>query len=269
MNDKLKNVLLSIGATFVVLMLFRAVSYLIEPLFTNGFVKDLVSEMIFAGMALAAVFILKKTDMFQSDPEALKKGWLSAGFEIGLCLFILVLGLGNLLNATATIPEIICFIVFVLLVGFTEEILFRGLIQRSFHEYFGEDSWHHVIFAIIASGVVFGLFHISNVFRTGVSFNGALVQAIVNCFSGMYFCSIYFRTGKNVWFLAFLHGIYDGLAMISSGRLNGVGLESLISNSGGNPLMAGLVWGAIYTVVLVIVLRPQKINPLLKQKPEK
>ncbi len=123
-----------------------------------------------------------------------------------------------LFSADAPAPSIDRIIVFLLsnfLIGFAEEILFRGLISTTLLEYFGTAS-SGILKACFLSSLLFGLMHLTN--YTGGNPSGVLMQVFATFGSGILYCAIYFRTG-NFWLLVFIHAledIYAGIAELFS-----------------------------------------------------
>ena len=182
------------------------------------------------------------------------------------------MGLGKLLEASASPAQWLFLLGQVALVGFCEELLFRGMIQRAFHRLFGEDSFSHVFLAVFCSGLIFGCAHLVNLDRGNPPL-AAVFQAGVNAFIGMYYCAVFFRTGKNIWYVAALHGLYDLVGMIANGRVNGASQSSVLNVGGGNltgkaVLFGILLWGLVYLLPTLFILRPKKIQPLLTKQPD-
>jgi membrane protease YdiL (CAAX protease family) len=83
------------------------------------------------------------------------------------------------------------------LVGFIEELLFRGLIYRALED------WRGVRFAIWGSTLTFGLYHVGS-----QGLLGALGTSII----GLLFAVIRWRSG-GILGLAFIHGLVDFIAV--------------------------------------------------------
>ena len=158
---------------------------------------------------LMGTMILRKAWIFRLDPVLLKKGWTAAIPLWILILFMLVSFLRQKPGITAGPADIFFFVMEMLCVGFSEETLFRGLLQNAFHDLFGEDTAEHVILAVFCAGFCFGAVHLTNALRPGVEFRSAATQAFVAVASGLLFCAVYFRTGKNLWYNMLLHALKD------------------------------------------------------------
>lgn len=271
-KENTKGVLLAIAAALASITIYHLIGKVISGMISDEFVSVLLSEIVFAILAFISVMLLKQKDLFHSDPALFKSGWKSAGLLIFIIVAFGVMGLAQLFDVKITPVQWALFIVQVLLVGVAEEILFRGLIQRAFHRFFGEDSMANVYKAIVCSGIIFGLVHLVNMDR-GNPMLASVLQAGVNCFAGIYYGAVFFRTGKNIKYLIILHALYDYVGMVSNGRLKGESINSILSPGGGPPTLraaaaAILVWGCIYLLSTIFILRPSKVKPLLTNTEE-
>lgn len=264
-NKKKREILLAVAAVFVSLFLYRFFGRMVKGLVKDEFLGNMLAQAVFALFVLAAVLLLKKTEIFRSDLNALINGWFSAGFLLFLILFLFCAGTLPSANMTVTTVQILYFAVQILLIGFCEETLFRGLVQNSLHAYFGEDNRKHVLLAVFIAGAVFGLTHLTNGLQPGVDLFAAACQATVTAFMGAYLGAVYYRTGKNLWYLMLLHGLYDGGALIVSGALSGNNMVSIIGASGSAGVQGVLIWVGVYLLLTLFLLRKDKIASFLKE----
>lgn len=93
-----------------------------------------------------------------------------------------------------------------LLVGISEEVMFRGVLFRAF------DKAMAIWPAILITSVLFGAVHILNVFITG-ELLPALMQAIAATMSGVVFMAILLRTGS-IWPAIVYHFLWDCLLFL-------------------------------------------------------
>lgn len=263
----IKDVLLAVAATVISLTVYRFFGEIIKNTISNELYANFLGEAIFTAVAVLSVFVLKRTDVFQSEPDRLKDGWLSAGFLFVIILFFGFFSIVGILNAALSLPEWLAAFGFFLLIGLCEEILFRGLIQGALHGMLGEDTHGKVLLAVALGGLAFGATHLTNFLR-GISFQASLVQAIVTSFMGMYFGAIYYRTGKNVWYVALLHSVYDAVLLMTNGYLSGTTVNTALNAAGEGGTYTALIWPVIYTALVLFILRPKKIEPLLKKQIE-
>ncbi|MBP3870239.1 MAG: CPBP family intramembrane metalloprotease [Faecalicoccus sp.] len=266
-KQKVKGILLAIAAMIVSLVVYRIAGAVIDNFVTNRFLRNLLAELCFAIMALISVIVLKKTKIFKTDKKFLKSGLSAAGLLYGVIAFQGFFSLGMLLNTTASFGEILLFIPFCFLIGFCEEVIYRGLVQNAFHDYFGEDSLGHVWCALICSAIVFGASHLTNAFRPGGDIASAAVQAFGTMGMAVFLGAIYFRSHKNIWLLIILHGVFDMVVMIGSGILAGTDLSALLNNYSAN-FIGALFWNVVYILTSLFLLRPKKVEPLLKKEEE-
>ena len=266
-KEQLKGIVQAVAATFVSIFIYHNGLHGLAGLDLNDFAASFLCEAVFALLAFLSVILLKKQEIYRCDMELLKKNWTCAGFFAVYIIIILGFALAARIEITITPIEVLLFLGHIFLVGFAEETFFRGLIQTAFHQYFGEDTKAHVVMAIVCSGAVFGMAHILNA-SNGLSFPAASTQALGNVFTGMFICAIYFRTGKNIWFMIFLHALYDGIAMIINGRLSGASLHDLLSNAENVGTGGILALCAVYLIVIAVILRDKKVEPLLKKGKE-
>ena len=130
------DLIMAVCAVFISLMIFKLAKIPLGQLLPEGFFRDMLGEAVFAGCALAFVLVLKKTEIFKCDGEKLKMEWISAFMVfvmMALPAFSAVVELGHL---TCSAGEFIMFLIYVFLIGFTEEVLFRGLVQNAFFRLF-------------------------------------------------------------------------------------------------------------------------------------
>ena len=97
-----------------------------------------------------------------------------------------------------------------LLVGVTEEITFRGIVVAG-----ARRTWNREGFALVASSVLFGLFHLPNWFL-GQSLPTTIRQVVVTAFLGMVFFALRRASGALLSCIV-LHAVYDW--MIIQGAL--------------------------------------------------
>lgn len=260
-----KEVLPAIIATILSLAVFKICGLIVDNIIDNDFVVGLINQIIFAIATLVSVHVLKKTKIFQFDIKDLKAGWPSALLLIVFISFIAYMCVEEGIQITVPIWEVLVFITQMLLVGFCEEVLYRGLIQNAWHAFFKEDTRLHVFLAILCTGITFGLSHLTNGFDPAIGFAAAFNQALATSFMGMYFGVIYFRTGKNIWFLIILHALYDFVLSITNGRLSGVNMEDLLASAQTIKLSSIFIQGAVIMFAIALALYSKRTDALLKK----
>lgn len=259
----LKELIAALAATVIILVISKILTNTILDTVSDEVYRLFYSKIIMAGLVLIAVIILRKMRIHLFRFRLLRAGLLTGLFLVFLSIFRLLLAQDTV---TDTGTRMLIFIIAMLLVGYTEEALFRGLVQNAFHRIFGEESWQAVWGACICAGILFGAAHLSNIFQPDVSAPAAIVQAIANAFVGVYFCAMYYRTGKCLWYVIIIHAFNDFCAFLGTRFLGGGSAGATISGTAiplENMLMALPMMAVLYLLPALIVLRPGKVKPLL------
>ncbi|CAM4303176.1 CPBP family intramembrane glutamic endopeptidase [Paenibacillus typhae] len=127
-------------------------------------------------------------------------------YYIPLVIIALVQPVMGGLNVQLTSAEVLLFLVFTLIVGFTEETIFRGIIRDKLKD-------KGPVFYIVFSSVFFGLLHISN------ALNGTdpihIVLQVVNAFLIGLILALQIETTGNIIPLILFHFVYDALAFMT------------------------------------------------------
>ncbi|HRQ90886.1 MAG TPA: type II CAAX endopeptidase family protein [Bacteroidia bacterium] len=107
------------------------------------------------------------------------------------------------------------------LIGFSEEVIFRGFLQSAFIKWF-RGKQGGIVFAVLLSSASFGMMHLANCFQSidvgprfrvefdaaGQSIVNALVQVVYATFFGVFFGAILLKSNK-LWPLVFIHALVD------------------------------------------------------------
>ncbi len=265
MNKKRKLIL----TIFVVAVIF-AVNLLTNKIF-DGFSNRYLAEFLVrfknAVTAVVGAIILKQLWIYyRADAALLKKGWTAGILDLIVTLFVLIAFLLSKPSITAGPLDILFLVLELICVGIHEETLFRGLLQNAFHDFFGEDTGGHVVLAVVCAGLLFGAVHLTNALKPGVSIGDAAIQAVSVCGTGIFYGAVYFRTGKNLWYNALIHGIHDGAVFLLQGALSGADSSVIISQaSQSNNMVTGIGQSVLYAAVGLFLLRKKKVGPLLKK----
>ena len=148
------------------------------------------------------------------------------------------------------------FVICMILVGITEELLCRGVLAELLLRRYGatkQGIWK----AVIVSGVLFGLAHLSNLISAQPV--GVLVQCVIAGMMGMAFAAIYFRTGC-IWVTVFLHAFVDICALITGGLYSGALAETI---SDYQPFQ--LIGVIPYVILILVLLRKKKMNQIVER----
>ena len=150
--------------------------------------------------------------------------------------------------------KIAVFVITVFLIGFTEEIFFRGVVANLFFDKYGKTP-AGVWVATIASGLVFGLMHIGNILSADKV--GVLVQVFAVTAMGIALSAIYYRC-RNIWVLIFVHAFLDFCGAFTAGVTGGT-----ISGEVSSYIPDQCASAVPYLIVAFILLRPKKLREIL------
>jgi membrane protease YdiL (CAAX protease family) len=174
---------------------------------------DLVRHGINPSIAAAGLFLLVVVLLFRWVREV----GLAQGPQRGTLrviwpwLMFLALFVASALNSGLPPASVSLFILAnTMLVGWSEEVMFRGVWMRGLHRSFG------IWVAIIGSSLIFGAIHVLNVFLTG-DLRGAVIQAVAAFLSGVFLAAVRLRT-QSLWTGIVLHGLWDaGTFLVAAG----------------------------------------------------
>jgi membrane protease YdiL (CAAX protease family) len=174
---------------------------------------DLVTHGITPSLAAASLFLLVVVLAFRWWHEV----GLAQGPQRGTLkviwpwLLFLALFAANALTAGLPPVAVTLFILAnTMLVGWSEEVMFRGVWLRGLFRSFG------IWAAILGSSLIFGAIHVLNVFLTG-DLRGAVLQAGAAFLSGVFLAAVRLRTGS-LWTGIVLHGLWDaGTFLVAAG----------------------------------------------------
>ncbi|WP_342422051.1 CPBP family intramembrane glutamic endopeptidase [Paenibacillus sp. FSL E2-0178] len=128
-------------------------------------------------------------------------------FYIPMLLLAVAQPLMSGINVELTAAEVISIVIMTLLVGYTEESIFRGIIR---------DKLKHKgpVFYIVFSSVFFGVLHMANALG-GKDIISTLLQ-VANALLLGFVLALLIEAGNNIIPLIGFHFIYDALAMVSN-----------------------------------------------------
>jgi membrane protease YdiL (CAAX protease family) len=132
-----------------------------------------------------------------------------------------------------------------LLVGFFEEILFRGVFFSVLASVF-ERTKKGLIWTYLITSVAFGAIHLLNVFQSG---GAAILQAGYSILTGGLFGFVLIKT-KNIIFPAITHAVYNFCGLLYTSHI-GLGAGSIIDLPTG--IMMAIISVCIGVFVLVCV----------------
>jgi membrane protease YdiL (CAAX protease family) len=174
---------------------------------------DLVKHGLSSSLATASLFLLVVVVLLRWWREVgLAKGPQRGTLRvIWPWLLFLALFAASGLNAGLPPASVTLFILAnTMMVGWSEEVMFRGVWLRGLHRSFG------IWVAILGSSLIFGAMHVLNVFLTG-DLRGAVLQAAAAFLSGVFLAAVRLRTGS-LWTGIVLHGLWDaGTFLVAAG----------------------------------------------------
>lgn len=250
----------SIGLTalFLLSSLLGSIPLLIWPgmMEYSEYLAELVAELVALLVMTLATLVLGMGDTFWPSGRPLREKLLPCAalliFYTIAMLEELILCIGQPVQSGA---RIVFFVLCMLAVGVTEELVFRGLITRMLYEKYGHSSLG-VWFSVLISSLLFGAVHMTNA-AAGIPTAGVAVQMGAAACMGICLSAIYLRSGS-LWPVALLHGYMDFCALISSGVFAGDSIEDLI----GGYSIANLIAGLGYAAIGIFLLRPSKMRKL-------
>jgi CAAX amino terminal protease family. len=229
-----------------------------------------VREIILKVIPVVILSIVFKTSDVLKNTKNFGKSLLSGlAIIIYTALYSLFLLAIMLLGETPfkSVPEIIMFVLFVFLVGFSEELLCRGIMTETMLRKYGNTK-KGIWLSILVSSVGFGLLHFSNILM-GQSVIDTVVQVIATTFIGVFFNAIYVRH-RNVYAIALIHGLIDFVAMFIQGVIQGNAILKVYEDS----TAATTAFEAIITVLVhclflvtsLVILRKKKLNEVIENQ---
>lgn len=169
----------------------------------NEPLAELVSNGIAPGLVLAPIFLIAAMAWLRWDGLGLSAP-VSGRSLVVLWLPLLYI-FGILFATTANgwpSSRIISFVAInCILVGISEELMFRGILFR------GALEKMTVTKALILSTILFGLVHVFNVFITGLFLDSA-IQAMAAFMSGIFYVAVRIRT-RSLYPMIIVHALWD------------------------------------------------------------
>lgn len=153
--------------------------------------------------------------------------------------------------------EIAIFVACMFAIGLAEETLCRGLVANILLKAFG-DNPYGVRFSVLISGILFGLFHLTNLLSGQIDFTGVITQVVLTSAIGMTFTTIYYRT-RNLWVVIFIHALNDFAALLPSGIFNSGSLTDEISSYS----LVNLIGLVPQFIIIIFLLRPKGMEQIL------
>lgn len=248
-----------VAVILVYLLIFHSGSLVVMMVLEQSFAIQLASMLIADAVLLVILWAMGLAKVLVQKSKGLLYSLGTGGYMIMIGATAAVSNFAMYgftedfkLQALAPAGEIFIFILAMLGIGFTEELVFRGLVTNILKEKFSVRTDKGIFFVIVIQGVLFGACHMTNML-SGVGLESAMVQSIMASFLGMLLGAVYLRTGS-LWFVMLLHAWNDFGALLPAGffKMNTM-VESISGYTWKN--MAGL---PAYLAVILILLRSSK-----------
>lgn len=205
---KTNNIILFFTRMFLAFLIIDLITIIFVNIFAKGITNfkygsELLAEIFYALIMLIVMLLYKNSYVFTNEKIKFTK---SLKYCIPMLIITTLIFIGNLSELqNVSFGNFINAILLCVFIGIAEEFMCRGWIQNEFIEKFGNDK-KHIILSIILSSFIFGIIHLTNLATQDVF--TTIIQIIQSTAIGFMFGSIYYKT-KNIWTVAFLHGIYD------------------------------------------------------------
>ena len=225
----------------------------------SGYGSTMVAEFISGLIAFLLLLLFGYRSILREKGKGFLAGLYIGGFLTGYCCLELVAQLyvqildGNTQIVSAV--NILYFVITMFLIGWTEELVFRGLVLNLFLDRFSKTK-KGILSAVVLSGVMFGAVHLTNAFH-GISLQSAAVQAVNAALLGVIFGAVYARS-RNIWLVIMFHAMVDFAGLLGSGLFgNGSTADQINQMSAVN-----LVAVPVLLIPCIILLRPGKLAEL-------
>ena len=236
----------------------------ISAIFYGRYGLDLVGEIAAVILIVIIIFIFGQQYVFTEKKE---KFWKSILVGLPFVIFATIMAVFNIIELKKfDINNFISLLFLTLFVGVYEELLCRGWLQNAFVRTHNT-SRGKVMLSIALSSLVFGCMHIVNALA-GQSLFETLMQVLQATAMGFYLGAVYYRT-RNIYGVMFMHFYWDFAIMIGEMNqlrdcTNGIVTSDILTFS----VLTSLLFSIVYTLIVLFVLRKEKVAPLLDEPKE-
>lgn len=239
MKQQFKAIAISVLAGAGYLILFKLIGLAIKKSSISGYwTKQLLVECIGTAIGIGLLALFRKLPVLREKGRPFREYWLPLTLIlVFFCGFRLIKGLFQIKDASGLRPasEIVLFCLSMLMIGVSEELVFRGVIQNLLQDAFRDQEKPEagICAAVFICGTLFGALHLMNAF-SGIPFAAVAVQAIGAASMGWVLCALYARC-RNIWILSLLHALYDFTGMFQAAFIaDGGTIEEVIASSAGD-----------------------------------
>lgn len=224
-----------------------------------GYGNSMIAEFVAGVVAFLFLCLFGYVRVLGEKGKGFIHGLYIGGFLTGYCCLELAAQLYvQMMTPDAKVVsalEILFFIATMFLIGWTEELIFRGVILNLFLERFSKTK-RGILWAVILNGVLFGAVHLTNISQ-GVTVTSAMIQAINGAFLGVIFAAVYVRSG-NIWLVIMFHALVDFASLMGSGIFGiGTTVEQINQMSAVN-----LIAVPVLLIPCIVLLRPKKLQEM-------
>lgn len=253
----MKKIFMALGIALIYMLAFKSAGACIRKIMPdqNTMLPFLLREAAGTVIALVLLIVFRKTHLLKCRRGSFKEGFGAGAFDIVLNAFSALLTMltffGHKLNS---LPEILFFLAGVLLIGVSEELVFRGTVFDFVHDAFGSSTHAGAVRTALVSGCIFGVMHLFNL--TGSEKPAAVFcQAAAVCGVGIFMGAVYLRC-RNLWIMMLMHAFSDFVPLLKTGFL----AEGTITNAIDSHDLRTIMLGAVYALVGLYLLRPEKMH---------
>ena len=233
-----------------------AAFFLADTVSLPGYGSSMIAEFMAGVVAFLLLCLFGYLGVLGEKGKGFIHGLYIGGFLTGYCCLELAAQLYvQMMTPDAkvvSVLEILFFAATMFLIGWTEELIFRGVILNLFLERFSKTK-RGILWAVILSGVLFGAVHLTNISQ-GVTVTSAMIQAINGAFLGVIFGAVYARSG-NIWLVMTFHALVDFASLMGSGIFGaGTTVEQINQMSAAN-----LIAVPVLRIPGMVLHRPKKL----------
>ena len=232
------------AALFVVMLMFEWIPALkLLPITEDDAYNRLICRIFPLIAGCLAVYLISTESSIQLFKKPQNLWCLLPALAISINNFPWLAWAAGKMELIHTQPlHFLLFGAYCLLVGFFEEVLFRGIVFTLILSAF-EKTQKGLLWTYVLSSVVFGLIHLLNVFQSG---GAAVLQAGYSILTGGLFAFVWMKT-KNILFPSLIHAVYNFCGLLYTKEV-GLGLGSVID------LPTGVMMAVIAVICGVFVL---------------
>ena len=238
------------------LLLFESLSFLIvRVLECLGFVPAdnlswFIYEVLRVGLPAVGLAVLFKTfTVLRSPLKGLGRSLICGLWFFLFCGFGIFSHLADIADYKSA-PQIVCFVLFVLSVGFSEELLHRGIITEVLIRKYG-DSTKGKLFSIFFGSFIFSIFHLGNLL-CGQSLENTLIQMLSVFFCAIFLNTIYIKY-RNVYALILIHAYLDFVSLFDFGMSSGLTISDNFTSGSKSSLRNVIGCCILYLIASVVI----------------